>query len=152
MKKILLFFTFLLIFYTSFSLLFYKKEHTKLAFLEEKICTYIINFETKPITTKKISAFNQKDFEIISITPYFSPVYEKKIDMKPFRFTFYHNNISLKKFEKQYFQELSKLGLKKEIAKYTIQGVPIQILEVRTNLSNIQKLKEKYPLITYFEL
>lgn len=151
MKKILLFLIFLFLFYVSFSFLFFEKETTKFVFSEDEFSTYMIDFEKESFTTKTLSTFfNEKNFDIISITPYFSPIYAKKIEVIPFYFNSFSKKLSLKRFEKDYLENLRKLGLKKEVTKYILQGIPIRFLEVYTNLSHIQKLKEKYPLLDYY--
>jgi len=152
MKKILLFLSFLFIFNISFTFLFYEKKQIKYFFQEQEFCTYHINFEKSLITTKQLNnLFNQQNFQIISMTPYYSKIYEKKIENKTFLFSNLSKNIVLKKIENTYFEELSKLGLQKEIAKYKINGIPIHSMEVYTTPSYLEMLKQQYPFIEYYE-
>lgn len=152
MKKILLFLSFLFIFYISFTFLFYEKKQIKYVFQEQEFCTYHINFEKNLITTKQLNnLFQYQNFQIVSITPYYSKVYEKKIKNQTFNFSDLSKNITLKKIENVYFDELLKLGLQKELAKYKINGIPIHSMEVYTTPYYLEMLKQQYPLIEYYE-
>ena len=147
MKKLFLIIAFFLLFFFFYP----QKQETLKTFGEiEDYHLYEVHLEEENIrTTNFIDLFSS--FEILSITPYINPLYEKKFLKKEYIFQKEQIDQNIMDFTKKYLETLKNLPYQGDyIIAYT-EGIKLISVKLYAKESELEHLTQKYPSITYEE-
>lgn len=111
---------------------------------------YNVVFTDRTFSTKQLKN-HFKDISIISVTPFYSPMFQNKIIEKSYSFDTISIDKNINRFIQNQIYNLEKMGFPTEANKVQINGVYIKKMVIYCNQKDIENLKNQIPNLEYQE-
>lgn len=143
---------YLCMFFSVLLITFYRKDNIESVFNEYREGYYIYEFSFE---NQELNTFNFENYflnyKVISITPYISPFYNKRLsNLENYRFS-PHQSIAknITNFEIQFVDALEEIGFRKEALKVKTSGISIIKVIVSVEQADIIEIQRNFPNVHY---